>query len=196
MKIRRKTMGDRQEATQADSVPPAPFRAACRRAAFTLIEIMVVVSIMGMVMAMGFPAIYRVMHQESLTKAVNDVIRTCERARTQAILSGRAADAVFYPLDKRMEAGGGSRAGGDDFAGETGSATAVSSTAAQLPNNITLEMLDVNFVEYKEAEEARVRFYPNGTCDEMTVVLRSDRNQYRKITLEITTGLPSVEAIR
>jgi hypothetical protein len=30
----------------------------------------------------------------------------------------------------------------------------------------------------------------------MTVVLRSDHNEYRKITLEITTSLASVEALR
>jgi hypothetical protein len=54
-------------------------------------------------------------------------------------------------------------------------------------------MLDVNLNEYKDAEEAEVRFYPNGTCDEMTLILVSDKNEWRKISLEITTGLASVE---
>lgn len=179
-------------------VPPCRCRISYdAQRAFTLIEVMVVVGVLGMVMAMGFPAIYRVVHKESLTRAVNDVVRTCERARTQAIMSGNAADAVFYPLDKRMDVAAGSTAS-DDKTGEGAAPTTapVSRTGAQLPDNITLEMLDVNFIEYKEAEEARVRFYPNGTCDEMTVVLRSDHNEYRKITLEITTALASVEAIR
>jgi hypothetical protein len=38
-----------------------------------------------------------------------------------------------------------------------------------------------------------VRFFPNGTCDEMTLVLRSDKNEWRTISLEVTTGLASVE---
>jgi len=63
-------------------------------------------------------------------------------------------------------------------------------------DRITLEMLDVNFIEYKDWEEARVRFYPNGTSDEMTIVLRSDQSEYRKISLECTTGLATVEVIR
>ncbi len=40
--------------------------------------------------------------------------------------------------------------------------------------------------------EARVRFFPNGTSDEMTLIMHSG-DQYRKITLEVTTGLASVE---
>ena len=34
-------------------------------------------------------------------------------------------------------------------------------------------MLDVNFAEYKEADVARVRFYPNGTSYEFTMVIHS-----------------------
>jgi prepilin-type N-terminal cleavage/methylation domain-containing protein len=160
-----------------------------KRHAFTLIEIMVVVGILGMVMAMGFPAIYRMVQKESLTKAVNEVLKTCEHARTQAIMSGQPADAVFHPLEKRMDVAGGGATRDD----ESGSATPVSGTSAQLPDNITLEGLGINWLDWTEAEEAHVRFYPNGTCDEMVLVLRSDRNVYRLISLEITTGLASVE---
>ena len=56
-------------------------------------------------------------------------------------------------------------------------------------------MVDVNFIEHKEDEEARVRFFSDGTCDEMTVVLRSMKNEYRKISLEITTSLATVDNI-
>ena len=56
-------------------------------------------------------------------------------------------------------------------------------------------MLDVNLSEYKDASEARVRFFPDGTSDEMTLIIHSV-DQYRKMTLEVTTGLVSVEAIQ
>jgi len=46
--------------------------------------------------------------------------------------------------------------------------------------------------EYKDADTAKVRFFPNGTCDEMTLILHSDKGEWMKITLEITTGLTSV----
>ena len=133
--------------------------------AYTLIEIMIVVAILGIVMAMGVPAIYRVFHKESLRKAVADIVDKCNLTRAQAIMRG---ERVEWRIDPRT----------------------------LLPEGIALEMLDVNFIEYKDQEEARVRFYPNGTSDELTVVLRSNQNEYRKISLECTTGLATVEVIR
>ena len=41
---------------------------------------------------------------------------------------------------------------------------------------------------------ARVCFFPNGTSDEMTVVLHS-RDDWRKITLEFSTGLTFVSDV-
>jgi hypothetical protein len=56
-------------------------------------------------------------------------------------------------------------------------------------------MLDVNLSEYKDSDEARVRFYPNGTSDELTVIIRSpsEKNEIFKMALEATTGLPTWE---
>ena len=55
-------------------------------------------------------------------------------------------------------------------------------------------MLDVNLQEYKDSSEARVRFYPNGMSDEMTLILRSDDSEWRKISLDITTALASLDS--
>jgi hypothetical protein len=38
---------------------------------------------------------------------------------------------------------------------------------------------------------ARVHFFPNGTCDELTLVLHSS-DEWEKITLEFSTALASV----
>jgi hypothetical protein len=64
-----------------------------------------------------------------------------------------------------------------------------------IPEDFSIEMLDINLSEYRESEWARVRFYPNGMSDEMTLVLRSPKMEYKKITLEITTGRPSVDNV-
>jgi hypothetical protein len=53
-------------------------------------------------------------------------------------------------------------------------------------------MLDVNLTERKADEIARVQFHPEGTCDEMLIILRSDRGEQRGLMLETTTGLVSI----
>jgi prepilin-type N-terminal cleavage/methylation domain-containing protein len=172
--------------------------------AFTLLEIMMVVAIIGLMMTMTVPAILQTMHQSPLRKAVNDVMNICSHARAQAILHSEPVSVVFHPRSGEVALGGvattNSTAGfilTDAPASET--KTSGSSTSplnsAQFDDTIGIDMLDINLLEYKEADEARVRFFPNGTSDEMTLVLH-DGDQYRKITLEVTTGLASVEVMR
>ncbi len=72
-------------------------------------------------------------------------------------------------------------------------ASALNST--HFDDSITIDMLDINLSEYKDASEALVRFFPDGTSDEMTLIIHSG-DQYRKITLEVTTGLASLETIQ
>ena len=52
-------------------------------------------------------------------------------------------------------------------------------------------MLDINHQDFSSSDQARVWFYPNGTCDELTLVLHS-KDSWRKISLEYSTGLPMV----
>lgn len=145
-----------------------------KQSAFTLIEVMVVVAIIGIVMAMGIPSIVKGMRKEGMRKASSDLVEACNKARATAILSGTTSEMVIRPLDGVVSAG--------EFS-ET------------FPGNVWIEILGVNFVELQEADEARVRFYPNGTSDEFTVVLR-DEEKAQKISLEVVTGLAIVEVLQ
>jgi prepilin-type N-terminal cleavage/methylation domain-containing protein len=160
---------------------------------FTLIEIMVVVGIMGLIAAIGIPNIYQLARKEGMRRAVSDVTEVCSNARAQAILKGRQVDVVFHPVDRRFEIGSGTApaaAGSDTGEAKPPPATAPGTgTAGVIPEDIFLEMLDVNLSEYNQSEWTRVRFFPNGTSDEMTIIFRSDKNEYRKLSLEPTTGL-------
>jgi prepilin-type N-terminal cleavage/methylation domain-containing protein len=155
----------------------APDRVPRGRRAFTLIEIMVVVGIIGMIAAMGVPTLYRMLHREGFGKTVGDVMDLCSAARARAILQGSTTQIVFHPKERRCELEGGDPAGAVTF-GE----------------DVQIEMLDVNLLEYKDTDLARVHFFPNGMSDEMTLILRSDANEWRKISLEITTGLASLDS--
>jgi len=152
--------------------PPIRISDLRDRGGFTLVEIMIVVAIMGLILAAGVPALDRALRKEGFRKTLSDITDVCIETRKQAIINGEEADIVFHPKDRTLSGGGKS---------------------AKIEDNVTIEMLDVNLTEYKEAEEAKVRFFPNGTCDEMTLILHAvDKNQWRKITLEITTSLASV----
>jgi len=146
---------------------------------------MMVVAILGLVMAMGVPSILQELHEEPMRKAVNDVTEICGHARAMAILSGKPTTVVFHPHDGTID--GGSAPAGAVSTRNSGKPT----TSSQLDGSITIEMLDINLIEDKDADEAGVRFFPNGTSDEMTLILHSG-DQWRKITLEVTTALTTV----
>src|SRR5437867_3055205 len=153
---------------------------------FTLIELMVVVAILGVVMTIAIPSIYQTLHKDSLRAAVSSVMEICSHARAYSILNGVETGLRIRPGDRQLDvvvlSGGGNS---DESTGEPG-ATASGSAGipgVRLPNSVRLEMVDVNFIEYKDQEEAIARFYPNGTSDEMTILLLSDQGESRKISL-------------
>src|ERR1700720_869739 len=85
------------------------FRASLQ--AFTLIELMVVIGIMGIIMGIGIPFAFHAMHKESLTKAVSEVVEVCSHARARAILQGHMTEVVFHPKEGQLEVDGGGGGG-------------------------------------------------------------------------------------
>jgi prepilin-type N-terminal cleavage/methylation domain-containing protein len=163
---------------------PATARRSGSRGAFTLIEIMVVVAIMGLIVAMGLPSIYHLSNKEGLYKDIEDIQQACRNARARAIFSGTTTEVVFHPLEKSFAVSGGSVT-----APTTSTSTGLS---GQIDDSVTLEMLDINLLEYKDSAWAKVYFHPNGTSDEMTVILHSSKNEWKKVTLDSITGLTTV----
>jgi len=160
---------------------------------FTLIEIMVVVAIMGLILTMSIPSIYQIAKKEGMRRAVTDMKDVLSNARAQAIISGAEVQLKFYPTEGRFEVvGGASRPTADPMSPEPASSVPAPSqtTSATLPADITFGLLQVNLLNYRESEWTRVRFFPNGTSDEMRLVLVSERGDVRGIELEPTTALP------
>lgn len=169
---------------------------------------MIVVGIMGVVLTMGVPIVYKAWHKAPMSKAVSDVIEVCSHARALAILQGKQVDVVFHPRQGRLEVGSPvvftssqqTPTGGQapSAAAPPTSTAAVSGAglSALLSDKVLIELMDINKLphEFRDDDVAHVRFFPNGTCDELTLVLVSDQNERREITLEITTGLASVES--
>jgi len=68
-------------------------------------------------------------------------------------------------------------------------------TSTILPANVDIAMLDINLMDFGGSDIARVRFFPNGTCDEMTMVLHAN-DDWEKITLEFSTAIATISPIR
>jgi len=145
------------------------------RRAFTLIEIMIVVAIIGMMAAMGLPSMLRMIQKDGMRKAMSDVTDLLGNARATAILKGETATVSFHPADNRLESSTGK--------------------SVTLADGIAMEGIGINLMDFSETEVSRVRFFPNGTSDELTLVLHSG-NDWQKITLEFSTALAKAEPLK
>ncbi len=171
---------------------------------FTLIEIMIVVAIMAIAMTMSVPIVYKVWHKQPLRKATTEIVEVCSNARARAIMQGNMTEVVFHPRDGTVGIGTGPILKTETTGGKPGAAPernmpAVmpaapgSGLSAQLGDRVIIETMDINMagIEYNDAEVAKIRFYPNGTADEMRMILFDGKDRVG-IETEITTGLVNV----
>jgi prepilin-type N-terminal cleavage/methylation domain-containing protein len=149
-----------------------------RAQGFTLVEIMMVVAIIGLTLTMGIPSFVRVLKKEGMRKAESDLLEACQDARRAAIINNQTTDLVFHPLEGSFEVPGAFE-------------------KATLPNDILIDIMGVNFIQVEKADLARVHFFPNGTSDEFTIVIRAASDgATRKIYLDTVTALPVVEVVK
>jgi hypothetical protein len=64
-------------------------------------------------------------------------------------------------------------------------------------DHIVIEFIGVNLVpDLQLDEEVSAFFYPNGTADELVILLRSDVGEIRKISTDVITGISDVDIVR
>jgi prepilin-type N-terminal cleavage/methylation domain-containing protein len=153
---------------------PSSIRGA--RGGFTLIEIMMVVAILGLTLAMGMPSFIKSMKQEGMRKAQMDLMKACQEARRTAILTAQPAYLIFHPTAGTFEVPG--------------------QFQAKFSDDMVIDILGVNFLQMEHDDVARVRFNPNGTSDEFTIVIHDGEQSTVKVSLEPITALAQMEVIR
>ncbi len=185
------------------------------RPAFTLLELLVVVAIMGIVMTISVPFMNSAINgNKGMTGAVKGVQEASKFARDWAILQQTPHELRIRPAEGVFEVSASSSAGDGMIGGGMGNSGFSPSVEGKewrmggkqsggggggsftmrLPDGVVIEGLGVNGEDWTEDEVARVRFYPNGTCDEMSVVLyEAESGLRRNIYLEVVTGLSDIE---
>lgn len=176
--------------------------------AFTLLELMIVVGMAALVLTLSVPFVQRTLHQDATQAAVQTFMDGLQNARSIAILGNQDTDFVLQPAEGAVSVvvapADGSQAAPSRLVEAAAGPDGEPRPKAKLPppftgrlgDTVRLELLDVNFEEKRDAEEARVRFFPNGTSDEFTVVFRVGASQWRKISLDLITGTPVLEVLR
>jgi prepilin-type N-terminal cleavage/methylation domain-containing protein len=175
--------------------------ARCSRG-FTLVEIMIVVAVIAIAFAIGAPSFVQVVQKGPMRQAISDVVEALGQARAQAILRGVPVEFVLSgegemqvrPARQRHGALKPARLADAEIAEPT-EASAGIAFSARLGEDIAIWLLEVNFRDQMDASEARVRFYPNGTSDDFTIVLEFGLER-RRIWLDPITALVELETLR
>jgi hypothetical protein len=165
---------------------------------------MVVVGIMAVIMTVAIPFMGQQLHKDSMRQALADITEACTQARARAILNGVATEVRIRPVERLISAveSGGARGTGPSFGVDVEPAVehsggGASIFSAKLSQHILIEFIGVNLIpDLQQLDEVSCMFYPNGTSDELVVLIRSDRGEIRKITTEVVTGIPDVEVVR
>jgi prepilin-type N-terminal cleavage/methylation domain-containing protein len=172
-------------------------RAGSLKDAFTLVEIMVVVAIIGIIMAVGVPSMTRALDRDDRARAIKDTLEGCKTARDRAILQAvpwsfvvrNTGELVVEPVPQEAFRGR-PQVPSDEGITETKSKppeSPYSGFPRKLGEDVMVQLVDVNFVDHMEAPEARVRFFPNGTADEFTIVL-AWKGKQRTVMVDVVTG--------
>jgi len=143
---------------------------------FTLVEIMVVVSIMAVILTMGIPPFVRAVRKEGMRKAESDLLEACQKARAGAIINAKPQDLIFRPLDGSFEAPG-----------------AFPNTL--LPEGVSIESITLNDFERGEGDDNAVvvRFFPKGNSDDFRIVIRDNNNgSHCAVWLDPVTALADI----
>jgi prepilin-type N-terminal cleavage/methylation domain-containing protein len=178
---------------------------------FTLIELLVVVALIGVFATVSLPPMFYALKKSPIRQATSDLVEGCQRARMLAIMKGQTAELVinaedgtittrlatdFVPPDESPAAGEPDLVDPEGRPAPARSSPETRPFSARLPESVAFRELLINRRDAMDYAEARVRFHPNGTCDEFHAGLLSESNEERVVRLEMSTGRETVELIR
>jgi type II secretion system protein H len=161
------------------------------RAGFTLIELSIVVFIMAMILAICIPSFVRSYNSAILRETAQTFATTCQYARIQAVTQQKKA-VLHVDLDRQMfwvtQPG---RSADSDATEEQTLKTHELSKRVWL---YSAERLDDTEGGQREVQ---ITFYPNGTCDPVSIVLRGvEKGDAIQVTIDPVTTRAEFGAVK
>ena len=106
---------------------------------FTMLELLVAITIVGLVLVVSVPASARLYQSMQYREAVRDVITLFASARYQAVNTGRAQDVIINPRIKELR---------------------LNDTVKRLPSDLNILVHSAR--ELNDRDAGVIRFYPEG----------------------------------
>lgn len=160
--------------------------------AFTLVEIMVVVAILGILAGITVPTFKAIMDKAPLEQAISDVEALCRQARAEAIVKERPMDVILNDSQNTVTLSTAARVVNrpDEITGEIARITEEASAVDSVTLEAELEIFDP--VPLMPGDDVRIRFYPNGTAETLDLVV-SDGGEGYRLVLDPVTGHTAVD---
>lgn len=136
-----------------------------REIGFTLLEMMVAITIAAILMSLSVPAMQRLYQSSEYNAAVNDIVTVLSSARYQAIRRGGNADVVINPDTKEVSLG---------------------EKVQSLPMKLNIEVLGSR--ELNREGAGVIRFYPDGGSSGGYVNVTSDNNKMVQVQVDWLLG--------
>lgn len=150
---------------------------------FTLIELSIAVFIIAMVMAVALPSFVRSYNSAMLSETARTFATTCQLARIQAVTQQRPAT-LHIDIERQMFWVTQVLKTEDD---PTGSEQTLK--VFELPKRVSLVSAERIDGPSRREKLVDATFYPNGTCDSVTVVFRNGERGGVAATVDPITGV-------
>jgi prepilin-type N-terminal cleavage/methylation domain-containing protein len=164
------------------------------RRAVTFIEMMFVITIIGVLLAVALPNMTGSRDGAALRSASRDLLAAGLLARQQAIVSGEPTFLVLYPKENQWRIEFFDEAAEQDRRWQDRRTRSSDERVRDLPTRIGFGKFRNDLGEITPEREVRLTFFPNGTSSGLAMQVQDRRGSTLVVDFDRGTGRPEVYA--